>query len=136
MQQKQSLFWIDDQLARYDYKQLENSLDFDATIDDKQEVRVRFQWVSVTGKNGNLFTINNHGDLYQANAKVSDFSRSTTRLQIRYRYEIAPLSNIYLVYSRGGQSIDDLEQSNFSLFKEGWDNRTGDNFVAKVRYRF
>lgn len=99
-------------------------------------MRVRFQWVSVTGKNGNQFAIDGNGDLFDTNTQVSDFSSSTTRLQIRYRYEIAPLSNIYLVYSRGGQSIDDLDQSNTSLFKEGWDNRTGDNFVAKIRYRF
>lgn len=136
VQENQSLYWIDGQLARYDFKQLENSLDFDATIDDKQELRVRFQWVSVTGKNGNQFAIDGNGDLFDTNTQVSDFSSSTTRLQIRYRYEIAPLSNIYLVYSRGGQSIDDLDQSNTSLFKEGWDNRTGDNFVAKIRYRF
>lgn len=136
VQQNQSLLWIDKQLGRYDFERLENSLDFDATIDDKQELRVRFQWVSVTGKNGNKFAIDAQQNLFDADAPASDFSNSTTRLQIRYRYEIAPLSNIYLVYSRGGESQNDLGQDNIHLFNEGWDNKTGDNFVAKIRYRF
>ncbi|CCQ12455.1 hypothetical protein PALB_33940 [Pseudoalteromonas luteoviolacea B = ATCC 29581] len=135
-QEAGSLFWIDDQLARYDFKEFENSLDFDATIDDKQELRVRFQWVSVTGKNGSVFGIDESKNLYSKSGIANDFSNSVTRLQVRYRYEIAPLSNIFLVYSRGGEYFDENDQNALSLFKEGWDNRTGDNFVAKIRYRF
>ena len=135
-QQQDGLLWMNDQLARYKYKNLNNGIDFDATLDDKQELRVRFQWISVTGKEGVAQTIDQKGDLFSTQAKVDDFSRSTTRFQVRYRYELAPLSNIYLVYSRGGFSENDLQQSNLALFDEGWGERTGDNFVAKIRYRF
>ncbi|NNG42557.1 hypothetical protein HJP15_06405 [Pseudoalteromonas sp. NEC-BIFX-2020_002] len=135
-QEKDSLLWIDNQLARYNFKELNNSIDFDATIDDKQELRVRFQWISATGTDGQAQRINSNGDLYASNAVANDFSRSTTRLQIRYRYELSPLSNIFLVYSRGGRSVNDLNQANLELFSEGWGERTGDNFVAKIRYRF
>ena len=130
------LFWVDDNLTRYRFTSIKNSLDFDATIDDKQELRVRFQGISVTGKEGVKQAIATNDDLYSTGITANDFSRSTTRFQIRYRYEIAPLSNVYLVYSRGGESINDLNQCNLELFSEGWGVRTGDNVVAKIRYRF
>ena len=63
---------------------------------------MRFQWVSVTGDNGQVLALGSDGELRSSAIAADNFARSTTRFQIRYRYELAPLSNIYLVYSRGG----------------------------------
>jgi len=130
------LIWRDGSLNRYSYKEINNGIDFDATIANNQELRVRFEWVSYQAKNGLSTQYGQDGHLINSNNQVDDFHRSTTRFQVRYRYEIAPLSNIYLVYSRGGSSADIVDQGVWSTFNEGWDNRTADNFVAKIRYRF
>ena len=37
---------------------------------------------------------------------VDDFNVSNLGLQIRYRYELAPLSYLYVVYGRGGFEQD------------------------------
>jgi len=130
------LIWQNNSLNRYSYRSLNNGIDFDATIANNQELRVRFEWVAYQGKDGVMTSYDASGTLNNTTNKAEDFSRSTTRFQVRYRYEISPLSNIYLVYSRGGSSIDLDNENNWQTFNEGWDNRTADNFVAKIRYRF
>ena len=70
------------------------------------------------------------------NNPVDDFSLLDTAIELRYRYEIDLLSNIYVVYSRGGRAVLDEDNSFDDLFSPGWDTRTGDNFLIKIRYQF
>ena len=65
---------------------------------------------------------------------ADNFARSATRFQIRYRYELAPLSNIYLVYSRDGFSSASLGDDSWQVFSQDWRNRTAESLVAKIRY--
>jgi len=68
---------------------------------------------------------------------VNDFSIADTGLQIRYRYRLAPLSDVFLVYSRGGYFGDDRQTTDFSdLWSNAWDEVTGESILAKIRYRF
>jgi len=55
---------------------------------------------------------------------------------VRYRYEIAPLSNIYFVYTRGGSVFFDDEATDSTIFTDTWDEPQGNRFAAKIRYRF
>ena len=65
------------------------------------------------------------------------FSQAELGLQLRYRYEIAPLSDLFVVYSRGGNAArDDAEEDLASLWSEAIDNPTADQFIVKLRYRF
>ena len=130
------LLWHNNNLNRYSYESINNGIDFDATVADNQEIRVRFEWVSYKGYDGVNANLYAFDEFKNTDYKVVDFGRTTTRFQIRYRYEIAPLSNIYLVYSRGGSAVDSGEQSPWQTLDQGWSNRNADNFVAKIRYRF
>jgi hypothetical protein len=57
-------------------------------------------------------------------------------LQIRYRYEIGPLSELFLVYARGGfDLLRDDEHSVGELFGHMSDVRDADQFMIKMRYR-
>ena len=86
---------------------------------------------------GSSYIVDPSGDLSPTNMIVDDFNLSIVALQLHYRYEIAPLSNIYLVYSRGGtQNITGEVDSFSSLFTPGWDKRDGDNLIFKRRYQF
>ena len=76
------------------------------------------------------------GELHSSAIADDNFARSNTRFQIRYRYELAPLSNIYWVYSRGGFSSASLGDDSWQLFSQGWRNRTDESLEAKIRYRF
>ncbi len=129
--------WLgDDLFGRYHRKFINNSLDFNANISSKQEVRFRFQWLAIDAQAKKEYRLDTSGDLITTEAPLNDFSLSNTALQIRYRYEIAPLSNIYVVYSRGGQFFEESNNNLGSLFQSGFSNVTGNNFLVKVRYKF
>ena len=71
-----------------------------------------------------------------ADAAVVPFTVSNLGLQIRYRYEVAPQSDLYLVYARGGYAFannDDREISD--LFRHMDDVRDADQFLIKFSYR-
>ena len=55
--------------------------------------------------------------------------------QARYRWEIAPLSDLFVVYTRGSDLPDSPEESFGDLFHDSWTNRAVDVLVIKLRYR-
>ncbi len=123
-------------LASYQQQQFTTSADFTATINDKQEFSVKFQWVALKAKGLTHYQVDGSGNLMAQTGTVDDFSLSDTAIQLRYRYEIAPLSNVYLVYSRGGTTRLDEDKAFSKLFSPGWDKRDGENLSLKIRYRF
>lgn len=58
-------------------------------------------------------------------------------LQLRYRFEISPLSDFYIVHSRGGlDRIDDPSQGTLDLLGDSTSLRNTDQFLVKLRYGF
>jgi hypothetical protein len=56
--------------------------------------------------------------------------------QVRYRWEIAPLTDFYLVYNLGNNRPVDPDTGFSDLFKDAFDDPVVESFVAKLRYRF
>jgi hypothetical protein len=68
---------------------------------------------------------------------VEDFAATSFGLQFRYRYEIAPLSDVYLVYSRGGMDrVYNPEEDILGLLDSTTSLRNSDQILLKLRYRF
>ena len=66
-----------------------------------------------------------------------DFSVSQYTFQARYRWEFAPLSDVFLVYTRQADLGAALGDDSFSdVFDNGWHEPLGDILVFKIRYRF
>ena len=83
------------------------------------------------------YALGSNGRLSPSDVPVEDFSVSDTALQIRYRYELAPLSDIYLVYTRGGiWDSEDTSDSPTQLWHNAWDDVSDQRVQAKIRYRF
>ena len=134
---KDWLNWLDDDLfGRYDRKQLNASLDFNANFSQKQELRFRFQWLAIDAHARDQYQLDEQGNLNNTGENLDDFSLSNTALQIRYRYEIAPLSNIFVVYSRGANIFNETREGLGELFDPGFSNVNSDVFLIKVRYKF
>ena len=56
--------------------------------------------------------------------------------QLRYRWEIAPLTDLYVVYNLGNR-LPFLHENDFSsLFEDAFDDPIVESFVVKLRYRF
>ncbi len=131
------LNWLNDDLfGRYERKLLNSTLDINANFSPKQELRFRLQWVAIDAKALAQYQLSNQGELTANSQNIDDFSLSRTALQLRYKYEVAPLSNVYFVFSRGARVFNNNSETLFSLFKPGIDNVTSNNFLIKYRHQF
>jgi hypothetical protein len=126
-----------EQLATFRANQYEIDLKIDWYPDSRQEVRVKFQWTGVSADARQGFSLGNNGQLLPSSTPVEDFSVSDTALQIRYRYQIAPLSDFFLVYNRGGFWSNDEDSVGIGdLWQNSWDDVNRETILAKIRYRF
>ncbi|MCZ6854394.1 MAG: hypothetical protein O7G86_10800, partial [Gammaproteobacteria bacterium] len=66
-----------------------------------------------------------------------DFTLSRLTVQFRYRWEIGPLSDLFVVYTRGSSlSSTELDDGFATLFTDALDEPVVDFLVVKLRYRF
>jgi hypothetical protein len=100
------------------------------------ELRVRWQWIGIDAEPNQAYRNLDNGTLVETNDALRPFTVNNLGLQIRYRYEFAPLSELFLVYSRGGFNILEDERSSLGrLFADSVDVRDADQFLIKVRLR-
>ncbi len=133
------LIWdsVPDQLAGYDAVFFDMNLGLDWYPSDRHEVRIKFQWVGIDAEVVNGYLLDDAGRLIVSDLSSSDFSLSDTALQLRYRFQIAPLSDIFLVYSRGGYyESQSGDEGPGKLLREGWEDTMVETLIAKIRYRF
>jgi len=64
-----------------------------------------------------------------------DFVISRLTFQARYRWEIAPLSDLFIVYTRGSNLPRDNFQTFQDLLEQSWNDRIVDTIAIKLRYR-
>jgi hypothetical protein len=133
------LIWVQDnnQLASFSRRQL--SMKFGTTWfpAERHEVRLLAQWLVINADLEQAFRIGPEYRLVPSNDSIDNFAAINFGLQIRYRYEIAPLSNLYMVYSRGGLDyIHNQEESTLVLFSKSTNLRKSDQILLKVSYRF
>ena len=103
---------------------------------EKEEFTLKVETVSFRNQNGQSWQIDANGYLKKSDQDAQSINLGSLAFQIRYRREIAPLSNIYLVYTRGGSVFFDDEAGNSRIISDTWDEPQGNRFAAKIRYRF
>ena len=130
--------WIEgNKLAAYDLKQRIISLNLNWYQGSKHEVRLKSQFVALNAENPVSLTANRNGYLLNDARNVNAFNQGIFSFQIRYKYEIAQLSNIYVVYTKGGNVFDDDNEKNTSkIFKDPWNNPNNEIFSLKFRLKF
>ena len=131
-----SLWFAGRQLGVYRREELDSSLNLNWYPAPKQELRLKMQWVGLDARARQLYAILANGDPVPAVGRPNDFTVSTVGLQLRYRYEFAPLSDLYVVYSRGGDgSLSDRRESLRDQFSRSLDQINGSLLFVKLRYR-
>lgn len=133
------LIWDDarQQLAAYNSAHYSADVRFDWYPSTRSEFRLKFQWVGIDAEVISGYQLGPRGDLLVSSSPSSSFSLSDTALQLRYRYQLAPLSDIFLVYSRGGYfDSESGDEGPLTLFDDGWSGRQVESLIAKIRYRF
>ena len=104
----------------------------------KQHFRVAFQWVGLRAREQEFYSLpTGTNDLIpgpKPPGPSDDFSVSELNFQIRYRWQIAPLSDLFIVYTRGDSRETTLTDFD-TLFRDSWNTPLGDQLVIKIRYR-
>jgi hypothetical protein len=131
----------DANFTTFDAEQWEPSFNVDYFISARQRFRVALQWIGIKAREQDFYLIpENPGDLIETSkppGPTDDFSVSQLSYQVRYRWEIAPLSDLYVVYTRLADQSRLLHDASFSdLFNDAYHGPIGDLLVFKIRYRF
>jgi hypothetical protein len=130
-------------LGAYDAIHWQPGINMDLFFTARQQLQFSLQWVGIKANANNLYRVPaGDGELVRLTNGIpgsSPYDLRISRLaaQIRYRWEIAPLSDFFVVYTRGGNVTDELVTDDFSgLFKNALTRPVVDRLVIKLRYRF
>ena len=105
-------------------------------VSSKQELRVKLETIAVDAKAHEAWRVAADGRPTQSADPVSDFSLRTMGFQIRYRYELGPLSNLYVAYVRGGLGLEEFSQGVLPLLGDSFSLRDNEQLLVKLNYRF
>ncbi len=109
----------------------------------RQQFSMSMQWVGIEAVEDEFYYLPAHlatknRDLVHV-AKpagpTDSFGLSQLNFQMRYRWQIAPLSDLFVVYTKGDNRRSALMQFD-ELYEESWNNPLGSTLVVKLRYRF
>ena len=120
-------------------KQWQPVLSFDFFVSATQHFRMVLQWVGVRAEEDEFYTLEEEGTALIPGTKPAgpsnDFSISQLNFQVRYRWQIAPLSDLFVVYTKADSRRTELKTFN-DLFRDSWNQPVVDKLVVKLRYRF
>lgn len=131
----------DGQMTSYEAQQWSPRVAMDYFIDARQQLRFDLQWTGIKASENKFYRVDPDEVDYldpiaRPAAASGDFVISRLSFQARYRWEIAPLSDLFLVYTRGGNLPRDVDGDFPDLLEKAWATPVVDTFVAKLRYRF
>jgi hypothetical protein len=131
------LLWDRDNLfGSYRSKRLDVDFRLDWIPSPRHELRLKLQWIGLQATPRAAYRTDSSGELRRSGDVVAPFTVNNLGLQIRYRFELAPLSDLFVVYARGGyDQLRDDERGVGELFKAIPDVRDADQFLIKVRFR-
>ena len=101
-----------------------------------QELQIKFEMLSFRNQEGQGRFADSSGFLVSKEQAEESINIGNISFRIRYKYEIAPLSNFYLVYTRGGGYYFDDEANISKIIRTTWREPEGNRLAAKVRIRF
>ena len=103
------------------------------------QIKLSTQWVAIRAKRRANYQLQVNGNPLTAVddsiVKSEDFALSNLSLQLRYRWQIAPLSDLYVVYTLNGRQ-ESVSDSFDSLFTDALRDPLAEQLTIKLRYRF
>lgn len=131
------LVWQRDNLiGSFGRREFDLNAGLDWTIDSRQELRVKLQAIALDADSQQAYRVGAGGNAIDSDEPVDDFNVRNLGFQVRYRYEVAPLSYLYVVYGRGGYRQDAFSDSTGSLLRDSFSLRDDEQLLVKFSYRF
>jgi hypothetical protein len=127
-------------MTSFDAVQLQPAINADLFLSARQHLRVALQWAGVRAQEKEFFEIDQEDagwliPVPKPPGPTDDFSLSQLSFQVRYRWQIAPLSDLYVVYTKADSRrymLMDFDE----LLQQSWEEPLGEQLVVKLRYRF
>jgi len=105
-------------------------------IGEKQELRVKLQAIAIDASARQARRLLPGGNLIDSDAPLGDFQLRNLGFQVRYRYSLDRLSDIYAVYGRGGFALDDEQRGLNDTLTDVFSLKDDHQFLLKIAYRF
>lgn len=131
----------DGNYTSYESHQWAPRLEMNYFITAKQQIRISTQWIALKAFDDRYWQVNPDDlDFLQPIddpvGADNDFVINRLTFQARYRWEIAPLSDLFLVYTRGNNlPVNEFDEFP-GLFQRAWNSPIVDSVAFKLRYRF
>ena len=125
----------------FDASQWQPRLALEYFFSANQQFTVSAQWVGIKAREQDFFLIpDDPGNLIETSkppGPADDFAISDMVIQARYRWQIAPLSDLFIVYTRTSDVSFALRDEDLGdVLSRGFNQPIGDELVLKLRYRF
>jgi len=123
--------------ARYQRHQFISTVNVNWIPSSKHELRLKLQSNIVNARNARAVRLSPTGDPYAVAEQIAPLQVRSFGVQLRFRYEFAPLRELYVVYARGGvEREDDNPRNSIELFQDSFLLRKSDQFLVKMRWGF
>jgi hypothetical protein len=120
----------------FDARELSLDAGLDWSIGTRQELRVKLQALAIDARLRQAWRVEASGRAVPVADPVDDLDVRNLGFQVRYRYELAPLSYLYVVYARGGYREDDSGQTPLEGLRDSFGLRDDEQLMVKLSYRF
>jgi hypothetical protein len=131
------LVWQRDNLiGSFDGRESRLNAGFNWTMGSRQELRLKLQAIAIDARLRESWRVDPTGTAIRSADAIDDFSVRNLGFQIRYRYEVAPLSYLYVVYGRGGFEQQAESESTDRLLRDSFSLRDDEQLLVKFSYRF
>ena len=130
-----SVWRTDNLFGYYDKEMISSGINLDWFIGDRQEIRLKGKIYGIKANQARAYRADSSGYLNASNDSLDPFELSETAFQVRYKYQFAPLSDLYVVYTRGGKYNFSRENSFEKIYSGAWSNQNLDKFIVKLRYK-
>ncbi|MEO7916489.1 MAG: DUF5916 domain-containing protein [Dokdonella sp.] len=137
------LIWRSDNLlGSYRQKLVQLSAGSAWLIDERQQLRIRLEAIGLDGAPRTPWRVTADGRPIRSEDELPAINVRSLGFQIRYRYELAPLSYLYVAYVRGGEDYDEFlvdHAADYGVsraFRDAFGLRDSEQFLVKLSYRF
>lgn len=123
-------------VGRFDERAVQLDAGVNWNIGSRQEFRVKLQALGLDARAKQAVRVQPGGGVLSTGEALDDFSVRTLGFQVRYRYELAPLSYLYVVYARGGYRQDEFTDGSTGLLRDSFELVDDEQLLVKLSYRF
>lgn len=131
------LVWQEENLVgSFDQRMIDLGVGFDWIMSSKHELRLKLQAIGLSADLQQAARIDPQGEPVDSDDPIDDFTVKNLGVQLRYRWEFAPLSYLYVVYGRGGFEQEAVSEDAPGLVGDSFSLRDDEQLLLKFSYRW